>query len=82
MQDENPYTYQSDVYAFGIVLYAAGWLLIPEEGNIYAATKSAVFEFHDERWHELSSGLIAGEVNSLAQDKQGNLYRPRCRTGL
>ncbi|MFH1458011.1 MAG: hypothetical protein ABIG31_02445 [Candidatus Omnitrophota bacterium] len=40
----------------------------------YAVTKSKVFEFKEERWQELSSGLIADDIRFLAQDSQGHLY--------
>lgn len=41
---------------------------------IYAVTKSGLFEFRQEQWHELSLGLIAGDIRSLVQDSQGRLY--------
>ncbi len=41
---------------------------------IYAVTRSGVFEFRQEQWHELSLGLIASDFRSLAQDSEGCLY--------
>ncbi|MFZ2938485.1 MAG: hypothetical protein WA066_07305, partial [Candidatus Omnitrophota bacterium] len=48
--------------------------LISLKSTIYAVTKSAIFEYTNERWHELSLGLTAEDISSLAKDNHGNLY--------
>ncbi|MFH0826771.1 MAG: hypothetical protein V1923_02615 [Candidatus Omnitrophota bacterium] len=48
---------------------------------VFAVTKSGVFEFRQEGWHELSSGLIGGDIWSLAQDSRGFLYAA-CERGV
>ncbi|MFH0935301.1 MAG: hypothetical protein V1828_00340 [Candidatus Omnitrophota bacterium] len=49
--------------------------------SLYAATERGIFEYKDERWHELSFGLTTDEVRFLAVDNQGNLYAA-CDRGL
>ncbi|MFH0763114.1 MAG: hypothetical protein V1925_04420 [Candidatus Omnitrophota bacterium] len=49
--------------------------------SLYAATERGIFEYRDERWHELSFGLTTDEVRFLAADNQGNLYAA-CDRGL
>lgn len=56
-------------------------LLITNTSNIYAATKSAVFEYKDRRWHELSLRLTAEDIRFLASDSEGSLY-VACEAGL
>ena len=67
--------------SFGLLNRDTKFLLVSDEGHIYAVTKSGVFEYRNERWYELSLGLTAEDIKFLAQDHQGNLYAA-CDNGL
>lgn len=56
-------------------------ILISRKSNTYVVTKSGVFEYKDERWYELSLGLIADDIRFLAEDSSGGLYAA-CDNGL
>lgn len=49
--------------------------------RIYTVTKSGVFEYREERWHELSLGLASKDIRFLDTDNQNNLYAA-CDKGL
>jgi len=49
--------------------------------KIYAAGKSNIFAYEEERWEELSLGLTARDVRFLTQDSSGHLYAA-CNNGL
>ena len=57
------------------------FLLVSSESHLYAVTKSGVFEYRDNRWQELSLGLVVDEIRFLALDNQNNLYAA-CDKGL
>jgi photosystem II stability/assembly factor-like uncharacterized protein len=57
------------------------FLLISKESRLYAVTKSAVFEYKQDKWHELSLGLAVEETSFLSLDNQDNLYAA-CDKGL
>jgi len=57
------------------------FLIVSADSLLYAATKTGVYEFRDERWYELSFGLTAVDIRSLALDAQNNLY-VCCEKGL
>ncbi|MGB4521248.1 MAG: hypothetical protein WBI28_04890 [Candidatus Omnitrophota bacterium] len=59
---------------YGLLSKEIKFLLISLKSTIYAVTKSAIFEYTNERWHELSLGLTAEDISSLAKDSHGNLY--------
>jgi len=69
----------SAITSFGLLHREVKYILVASA--IYAVTKSGIFEFRQERWHELSLGLIAGDINSIAKDCQGHLYAA-CDTGV
>ncbi|MDI6759120.1 MAG: hypothetical protein QMD94_05565 [Candidatus Omnitrophota bacterium] len=59
---------------FGLFDRKIRFLLLSEVSSILAVARSGIFAYKNERWQELSIGLIAQEIRSLAMDKQGNLY--------
>ncbi len=67
--------------SYGLLNQDVRFILISRQSEIYAVTKSGVFEYKNERWHELSLGLTAEEINYLSIDNQGNLYAA-CDKGL
>ncbi|MDI6606008.1 MAG: hypothetical protein QME65_02555 [Candidatus Omnitrophota bacterium] len=65
---------------YGLLSRSVRFILV--SGNsLYAATERGIFEYKDERWHELSFGLTTDEVRFLAADNQGTLYAA-CDRGL
>ncbi len=66
---------------FGLLSKDVRFVLASSGKNLYAATKSAVFVFNQERWEELSLRLPTEEVRFLASDSRGNLYAA-CDKGL
>jgi hypothetical protein len=48
---------------------------------LFAVTKKGIFAFRQDRWYEVSVGLIAQDIRSISFDKQGNLYAA-CDKGL
>ena len=66
---------------FGMLNQDTKFLLISQKSDIYAVTKSAVFEYKQDKWHELSLGLAVEETSFLSLDNQGNLYAA-CDKGL
>jgi photosystem II stability/assembly factor-like uncharacterized protein len=69
------------ISSYGLLSQDVRFLLVSDKSRIYAATKSGVFEYGDDRWQELSLRLLAGEIRSLSQDNQDNLYAA-CDNGL
>jgi len=57
------------------------FLLISNKSNLYAVTKSGIFEYKQDKWRELSLGLAVEEINYLILDSQDNLYAA-CDKGL
>ncbi len=69
------------VSSYGLLSQDVRFLLISSKSNLYAATKTGVFEYRNDRWQELSLHLLAGEVRFLSLDSQDNLYAA-CDKGL
>lgn len=67
--------------AYGLLDRGVRFLLIGKDSQLYAATKSAVFEYKESRWQELTFNLTVKEIGLPALDSQGNLYLP-CDNGL
>jgi len=65
----------------GLLSQETQFILVTLKSNIYAVTKFGVFEYKNERWHELSLGLPANDIRFLAQDEEGHLYAA-CNRGL
>ena len=66
---------------YGLINKEVSFIFMDINSNLYAAAKSGVFEYKNERWKELSFGLAGGEVRFLAQDNQRNLYAS-CEKGM
>jgi hypothetical protein len=66
---------------YGLLQKEVSFLLVSDKSILYAATKSGVFIYRQDRWHELSLRLAAEEVRFLALDSQDNLY-VACDQGL
>lgn len=62
------------VSSYGLLSRDVKLVLISEQSDIYALTKSGIFEYSNERWQEISFNIAAGEFRFLACDKRGNLY--------
>ena len=58
----------------GLLSKEAQFLLVSKESQLYAVTKSGIFEYKGERWQELSLRLAVDKVNFLALDNRDNLY--------
>ena len=69
------------VSSYGLLNRDVKFLLFSNKANLYAITKSGIFEYMDSRWKELSFGLAGDEVRFLALDNQNNLYAA-CDKGL
>jgi len=69
------------VPTYGLLSQDIRLLLVSGKSNLYAATKSGVFEYRNDRWQELSLHLLAEEVRFLSSDNQDNLYAA-CDKGL
>ncbi len=67
---------------YGLFNQDIKFLLVSRKSNIYAVAKSGVFEYRDQRWHELSSCLVATEINFLSLDAQENNLYAACNKGL
>lgn len=59
---------------FGLLEKEIRFLLVSVKSDLYCLTKSGVYSYKQERWHELSEGLCSQNFNFLDLDKQGNLY--------
>ncbi|MFA4989147.1 MAG: hypothetical protein WC576_00020 [Candidatus Omnitrophota bacterium] len=59
---------------YGLLSRAAQFLLFSDKSGLFAASKSGVFSYGNARWRELSFNLSSHYVNSLALDKNANLY--------
>jgi len=66
---------------YGLLDREVKFLLISPKSVLYAITKAGVFRYEQERWHELSLGLVAQDISSLYLDRQGRLYAA-CDKGL
>lgn len=59
---------------YGLLSRDTRFLLFSGRSELYALNRSGVFAFRNDSWRELSFNLNAGNINSLALDKEGNLY--------
>lgn len=66
---------------YGLLSQDVRFLLLSNQSQLFAATKSGIFEYRGSRWHELSVRLITEKVNFLDLDSRGNLYAA-CDNGL
>lgn len=66
---------------YGLLSKEVDYLAISDSSGLYAMTKSGIFVFKTERWHEMSLSLPARSINSISLDKNGNLYAA-CDKGL
>ena len=57
------------------------FILISDRAELYALTKSAIYEYKNERWQEISLGLPSTDIRFIALDKRYNLYAV-CDKGL
>jgi len=62
------------VSSYGLLSQDIRFLSVSNASNLYAMTKSGVFEFKGNRWQELSLRLAAQDFNYLVLDKENNLY--------
>ncbi|PIP20600.1 MAG: hypothetical protein COX40_03850 [Candidatus Omnitrophica bacterium CG23_combo_of_CG06-09_8_20_14_all_40_11] len=69
------------VSSYGLLNRDVKFLLFSHKANLYAVTKSGVFEYRGSRWQELSFGLATEEIRFLASDNQNSLYAA-CDNGL
>ena len=56
-------------------------LSVSADSLLFAVTKKGAFAWRQDRWYEVSIGLLAGDIKDLSFDKQGNLY-VACDRGL
>jgi len=66
---------------YGLLSQDVKFLLFSKESILYAIAGSGIFEFNDQRWHELSFGLSASKINALGFNNKGKLYAA-CDEGL
>ena len=66
---------------YGLLDREVKFLLVSPESVIYAITKAGIFRYEQQRWYELSLGLIVQDISSLYLDRQGRLYAA-CDKGL
>lgn len=59
---------------YGLLDRDVKFLLILPDLTLCAATKAGIFRYEQERWVELSLGLVAQDIRALDFDGQGNLY--------
>ncbi|MEW6100719.1 MAG: YCF48-related protein [Candidatus Omnitrophota bacterium] len=66
---------------YGLLKQEVDFLFACDDSRLYAVNDSGIFRYENERWHELSLRLVAGEVNRIGIDREGNLYAA-CGKGL
>ncbi|MFA5089808.1 MAG: hypothetical protein WC510_02085 [Candidatus Omnitrophota bacterium] len=67
---------------YGLLSRDVRFLAMAKEGGIlYAATKTAIFLYRNNRWHELSLRLDGGDINLIISGPKGYLYAA-CGKGL
>jgi len=59
---------------FGLLDKEINGLTVIGDSVIYAAARKGVFEFKQDRWHELTGNLEGENFNSICQDKKGRFY--------
>ncbi|MDD5155716.1 MAG: hypothetical protein PHF11_04430, partial [Candidatus Omnitrophica bacterium] len=66
---------------YGLLSQDVKFMLISKPSKIYALTKSAIYEYNEERWREISIDLVSTDIRFIAADKDYNLYAA-CDRGL
>ncbi|MDD4893823.1 MAG: hypothetical protein PHW54_00715, partial [Candidatus Omnitrophica bacterium] len=69
------------VTSYGLLSRDVKFLLFTSRANLYAISKSGIFEYTSDRWQEVSFGLASQDIRFLALDNQNNLYAA-CDKGL
>ena len=59
---------------YGLLDRDVKMIYLADNSELYALTKSGVFLYRNERWMELSMGLVAGKLNYLVLDNRANIY--------
>lgn len=59
---------------FGLLEKQIRFLLVSTNSVLYCLTKSGVYSYKQERWHELSEELCSQSFNFLGLNKRGDLY--------
>lgn len=67
--------------SYGLLSHDIKFILISDRADLYAMTKSAIFEYKSERWQEISLELAASQINFISLDNRYNLYAA-CDNGL
>jgi len=49
-------------------------IIVGFDSQLYCATRTKIFLFRENKWLELSTRLICGEINSLLLDNNANIY--------
>ncbi len=66
---------------YGMLGRDVKFMLISEGSGFFVLTKSAVYEYRNERWQEISFGLASSDIRFIALDKRCNFYAA-CDKGL
>ncbi|MDD5129904.1 MAG: hypothetical protein PHS66_02480 [Candidatus Omnitrophica bacterium] len=59
---------------FGLLDRGVKMICLSSSAQVYALTQSGVFLYCDERWQEVSFGLVLGKLKYLTIDNLDNLY--------
>jgi photosystem II stability/assembly factor-like uncharacterized protein len=59
---------------YGLLNPDVKMLFLSDNLGILALTSSGAFIFQNERWQEISIGLVAGKLNFITSDRSGNIY--------
>ncbi|MCX5694607.1 MAG: hypothetical protein NT014_05770 [Candidatus Omnitrophica bacterium] len=59
---------------YGLLNRNVKMLCLSNNSEVYALTQTGVFLYRDERWIEVSLGLVLGKLNYLVIDNLNNLY--------
>lgn len=66
---------------YGLLSRDIKFILISDSSVLYALTKSAIYEYQDKRWQEISIDLPSTDIRFIALDRNYNLYAA-CDKGL
>lgn len=70
---DNGYSWNA-LSCFGLLEKEIRFLLVSANSDLYCLTKTGVYSYKQERWHELSDELCSLNFNFLDLDRQGDLY--------
>lgn len=59
---------------YGLLNRDVEMLCLMDNSQVLALSQSGVFLYGEERWEEVSLGLVAGKLNYFALDNYGNIY--------